>query len=471
MSQNNPYQSILDSQITFFNSTLKSRSIYERKQTLKRLRSWLKENQDLIRTELHKDLKRCDEDLTLSEIRPIVSDIKDALKNLRFWAHPERKKTPLTLIGTRASTIFEAKGNTLIIAPWNFPFQLAIGPLVSAIAAGCTAVIKPSEHTPYCEQLIVKLVQEVFQPNEVTVVTGGVQETSDLLALKWNHIFFTGSPQVGKIVMKAAAEHLTSVTLELGGENPVIVDKKTKLKDTAQKLIWGKYYNCGQSCISPNAVFVPTEISNDFKKALLTEYKKVFGTNEETKAARTYSRIVNGNHFDRISTLLEKSVAEGASIIAGGHSDAEQNYIAPTIIENVTTDHAIFKEEIFGPILPIYTYSSLDSVIDIINSQEKPLALYIFSKSKSFAKKIIERTSAGTTVINDTTLQFTHPNLPFGGVNNSGIGKSHGEYGYREFSNERAILKQRRGLTSAKLIYPPFTKFRKFVVKVITWWI
>ncbi len=416
----NPYQILLDKQKKYFLEKGRTKSLYERKQTLKRLRNWVKANQELILTELAKDFGKSREELMISEIKPIVSEIKDALSNIRFWAQDVHKKTPLALFGSKARVIKEPKGVTLIIAPWNFPFMLAIGPLVSAIAAGCTAVIKPSENTPACEALIEKLVKEVFQPEEVACVKGAVQETTQLLQLKWDHIFFTGSPLVGKIVMKAAAEHLTSVTLELGGQNPVIVDRNANFKDTAQKLIWGKFFNCGQSCISPNYVLVPDDKHLEFVKILKSEYAKVFKNGVESEKESSFARVVNAQHFERVKSLIDKSVEEGMLLLEGGNTNKETNFIAPTILDGVREDSAIFNEEIFGPVMPLMLYSDIEKALDIINRNEKPLALYIFTKSNKFAKHIIQNTSAGTTVINDTTIQFSDQNIPLGGDRKSG---------------------------------------------------
>jgi aldehyde dehydrogenase (NAD+) len=465
----NPYQDLYNQQQEHFHKVVKKATLWERKQKLKAIRKWLKDNQDFVIDELQKDFKKTREEVMISEIKPVISEIRDAIHNVRYWARDEHKKTPLTLLGTRARVIKEPKGVSLIIAPWNFPFNLAIGPLVSAVAAGCCAVVKPSENTPHAEKVIQRLISEVFEAKEVACVTGGVPETTNLLELKWDHIFFTGSPMVGSIVMGAAAKHLTSVTLELGGLNPVIIDEKANLKDAAKKLIWGKYLNCGQSCVSPNYVLVPETIAGQFKDELGKAYDKRFGT--APNPTNDFARVVNANHYGRVKQLIDASVAEGAAVLRGGTFDETDNYVAPTIIDGITTSSTIFKEEIFGPVLPLMTYRKVDEAIQIINSNEKPLALYVFSKSRKFAKHILQNTSAGTSVVNDTTLQFIHPNLPFGGVNHSGIGKAHGEYGYKEFTNERALLKQLRGLTTAQLIYPPFGAFKRFVVKAVTWWL
>lgn len=462
-------ETIFNNQRNHFYTSVSKKSLWERKLTLKKMKTWIKNHQQEIIQELQKDFKKSPEDIMISEIKPIVDEIKHASRFLRFWAEAEKKATPFALFGTKAKVIKEPKGNCLIIAPWNFPFQLAIGPLVSAIAAGNCVVVKPSEMTPNCEKLIAKFISEVFDPKEVACITGGVEETTALLKLKWNHIFFTGSPQIGKVVMKAAAEHLTSVTLELGGKNPVIVDSTAHLKDAAQKLIWGKYFNCGQSCVSPNYVFVDEKIHDSFVSFLLIEHKKRFGNDGSTDDS--FNRIVNSHHFNRINELLEDAQNKGALKVAGSSNNASDNFIAPTILTRVNKKSRIFKEEIFGPLLPIVSYKTLNEVIQFINADEKPLALYIFSKSSKNKNFITASTSSGAVVYNDTTLQFIHPNLPFGGVNNSGIGKAHGKYGFDEFTNCKPIVKQRIGFTSAKLIYPPYTPFKRFIIKAITWWV
>jgi aldehyde dehydrogenase (NAD+) len=466
----NPFQKIRNNQQLYFENVLRKSSLFERKQKLKKVKKWIKKNENHVIKVLYDDFKKSPEEVRIAEIKPVISEINDALKNLRDWAAPQRVKTPLYLLGSKSHIISQPKGLNLIIAPWNFPFNLTIGPLISAIAAGNCAVLKPSELTPNCEQLIVRMIIELFPPEEITVVTGGVEETAQLLDLAWNHIFFTGSPQVGKIVMKAASNHLTPVTLELGGKNPVIVDKTANLKDTAQKLIWGKLLNNGQSCVSPNYVLVHTAVKAklivELKKALTKMYGK---TKEDIESNNELTRVVNKRHFERIKSLIDKSIEQGANVITGNDSNSDYNYISPTILDNITTSSAIFNDEIFGPVLPLIEFQLLDEAISIINKEEAPLALYIFSSSKKNTKNIIRNTSAGTTGINETTIQFIHGNLPFGGNGHSGIGRSHGKYGFTAFSNERAILKQRKGFTTIKLIYPPTNKFKRFIIRFMTW--
>jgi aldehyde dehydrogenase (NAD+) len=466
----NPFQEIRNNQQFYFENTLRKTSLFERKQKLRKVKKWIKANESQIIKALYDDFKKSPEEVRISDIRPVISEINDALKNLRDWAAPQRVKSPLYLLGSKSHIILQPKGLNLIIAPWNFPFNLTIAPMVSAIAAGNCVVLKPSELTPNCEQLIVRIVAELFPPEEITVITGGVEETTQLLELKWDHIFFTGSPQVGKIVMKAASNHLTPVTLELGGKNPVIVDATANLKDTAQKLIWGKLLNNGQSCVSPNYVLVHAKV----KAKLIVELKKAFAkmygqTKEEIESNNALTRVVNNRHFKRITSLIDNSIKQGADVVIGNHTNSDDNYISPTILDNITTNSAIFKDEIFGPVLPLMEFQLIDEAISIINREEAPLALYIFSSSRKNTKNIINNTSAGTTAINETTIQFIHGHLPFGGNGHSGIGRSHGKYGFNAFSNERAILKQRRGFTTIKLIYPRTNKFKRFIVRFMTW--
>lgn len=466
----NPFQEIRDNQQFYFENTLRKTSVFERKQKLKKVKKWIKVNEANIIKALYDDFKKSPEEVRLADIKPVISEISDALKYLRDWAAPQRVSTPLYLLGSKSHVISQPKGLNLIIAPWNFPFNLTIAPMVSAIAAGNCTVLKPSELTPNCEQLIVRMIAELFPPEEITVITGGVEETTQLLELKWDHIFFTGSPQVGKIVMKAASNHLTPVTLELGGKNPVIVDATANLKDTAQKLIWGKVLNNGQSCVSPNYVLVHAKIKAKLTVELKKAFAKMYGkTKEEVERNNALTRVVNKRHFKRITSLIDSSIKQGANVVIGNSTNPDDNYISPTILDNVTTNSAIFKDEIFGPVLPLMEFQSIDEALSIINKEEAPLALYIFSSSRKNTKNIINNTSAGTTAINETTIQFIHGNLPFGGNGHSGIGRSHGKYGFNAFSNERAILKQRRGFTTIKLIYPPTNKFKRFIVRFMTW--
>lgn len=470
MKIENEYSDLFKIQKEYFQSVLKTERLYARKERLIKLEKWVKKNHQEIQAALYKDFKKPPEEVLISEIKPVIGEIKHALKNLRNWNKDKKVLTPLSLIGTSAKVIKEAKGVCLIIAPWNFPFMLAVGPMISAIAAGNTVVLKPSEMTPNTEQLLARLVKELFPKENVALITGGVPETQKLLELPWNHIFFTGSPQVGKIVMKAASKHLTSVTLELGGRNPVIVAKDSNIRSTAKKLIWGKFVNNGQSCVSPNYLLVDESIKQELIEELKYEFVSMHGNfPEEIKNNKSLARIVNQHHFNRVSKLLKASIEDGAKVVFGNNIDSKENYIAPTLLDHVTIENIIFSEEIFGPILPIITFKKIEEAITIIQNVEPSLALYIFSRTKKIQKQIIKNTSAGTTVINDTTIQFIHANLPFGGVGMSGMGKAHGYYGFLEFTNQRSLLKQRSKFTTSKLIYPKYNSFKKTIIKLISW--
>lgn len=454
---------IFNSQKKHFQNELKTSSINDRLKKLRSIKNWIKNNEKLICEEIYKDFEKGEEEVLLSEIKPIIDEINHNVSQLSVWTKPKRVDTPLAFIGSKSEIHYEPKGVTLIIAPWNYPFNLCIGPLVSAIAAGCSVIIKPSEHTPNTANLISRMMSELFKEEEIAVVQGDVSVSTELLKLPFNHIFFTGSPQVGKIVMKAAAEHLTSVTLELGGRNPTIIDETANLKDVAQKIVWGKFLNSGQTCIAPNYIYVHESQAQKLKDSLIEQIEIQY-----SKLDTTRTKIVNSNHFGRLTDLLDKTISAGGKLLYGGEKDGKINFLSPTLISDITIDSPIFKEEIFGPILPILTYSNLEEVIETINKTEKPLALYIFSKSRKNQNYILNNTSSGTTAINETTVQFAQNHLPFGGVNNSGIGKAHGEFGFYEFSNLKSVLKQRVGFTSLKMIYPPYTNFKKKLIRFIS---
>ncbi len=368
------------------------------------------------------------------------------------------------MLTTRSWIRYEPRGVVLIIAPWNYPFNLSIGPLISAIAAGNSAVIKPSEHAPHTSALVRQMLSELFAEEEVAVFEGAVETATELLATPFDHIFFTGSPAIGKIVMKAAAEHLSSVTLELGGKSPVIIDESANLRDCAEKIAWGKYSNVGQTCIAPDYLFTPESIKESFIKELKRAIEKRYS--KEPQLSRDYARIISLRHHQRLEDLLKQSVEQGARVEIGGVSNHAQRYFAPTVLSNVTPEHPVMKEEIFGPLLPIITYQKLPEAIDLINAGEKPLALYIFSRDKKNIDYILNNTSSGGVCINEVLLHFLQVNLPFGGVNHSGMGNSHGFYGFRAFSHERAILKHHRW-SPLKLLYPPYTPTVQRLIKLI----
>lgn len=449
----------------------RSSTLEERSARLTKLRTWIKENQDLIRQALWEDFKKPAAEVDLSEIFPVTSEINHTLKNLKDWMKPEGISTPLSMIGTSGKVYFEPKGTALIISPWNFPFNLAIGPLVSALAAGCPAIIKPSELSPATSDLIQKMVTTVFLPEEVAVFLGEVKVSQELLKLPFDHIFFTGSPAVGKIVMKAAAEHLTSVTLELGGKSPAIIDESADLNDAAGKLIWGKFVNCGQTCIAPDYILVHESLKERLIMELKIFLQKFYDPDfKGIEQSPDYARIIGPKHFERLNGYLADALSKGANLDFGGKTEESTCYIEPTLLSNIEKEMDVFQEEIFGPILPILTFTSIDEAIALINSKPKPLALYYFGNDTKNSKKVIEKTSSGNVVINDCVLHFLHNNLPFGGVNNSGMGKAHGHAGFLAFSHEKGVLKQRVGLNNVTLLRPPYgIKAKKIIESLIKW--
>lgn len=466
----NDYKQLFQKQRSHFLTKVQHHTIADRRRKLKSIKDWIKKNHKEIIESISADFKKSPEEIKFGEIKPVLSEINDALIHVRKWSERKKVSTPLFLLGSRAEVLVEPKGVVLVVAPWNFPFMLTMGPVVSAIAAGNVVTIKPSELTPNTEQLILRMITELFEEKDVAVVTGDAKTGAALIEQPWNHIFFTGSPNVGKMVMAAAAKNLTSVTLELGGRNPAIVDETANLKDAAEKLIWGKCFNAGQSCIAPNYLLVHSSKYEEILVRLESAYNKMYCSGkQEMEMNKAFPRIVNKRNFDRVKGLVDAAVAEGAQVILGGDFNGSDNYVSPTILTNVTTDSTLFQDEIFGPVLPVIKYDSWDDVFDMVNSTEIPLALYLFSRSSKNIKRVLKSTTAGTSCINETTVQFIHPELPFGGHNFSGIGKAHGKYGFDEFSNERAILKQRVGWTSAKMIYPPYTRLKRKIIDFLTW--
>jgi aldehyde dehydrogenase (NAD+) len=422
--------------------------------------------EDIIEA-LQQDLGKPKLETELSEVYQIIGDIKHTKRHLGQWMRKQHVTTPLSMLGSSSYYIYEPKGVCLIISPWNFPFNLTFGPLISAVAAGNTVIIKPSEITPNSSALMAKIVADVFTEDEVALVQGDAQVSTELLKLPFNHIFFTGSPTIGKIVMTAAAKNLASVTLELGGKSPTIVDKTANIDKAAKKIVWGKFMNAGQICVSPDYVLIDETIKNKFIASCL-KWLTVFFT-EHPEKSESYARIVSPKHFERLSNHIKNAEHLNAKIEVGGQQDSAAKYIAPTIISNLEKEATLLTEEIFGPILPIETYTTLGEAIDYINSKERPLALYIYSKSKANTKKVIENTRAGGTCINNNIIHYANHNLPFGGVNNSGIGKSHGLFGFEAFSNKRAVVKQHTfGVT--ELLFPPYTNFKEKLARLTIKW-
>ena len=450
---------------------LRQEAISVRKDRLKRLSAWLFTNRERVKQAVHHDFNKPLLEVDTTELYPIIAEIRHVLSHLDEWTKPMKIDATLSYLGTRSEIRYEPKGVCLIVAPWNFPFNLCIGPLISCLAAGNTAILKPSELTPSTSKLVREMIPEVFNEDEVAVIEGGIEVAEHLISLPFDHIFFTGSPAVGKIVMRAAAENLTSVTLELGGKSPAIIDATANVKDAAKRIAFGKFMNNGQTCIAPDYVLVEEKIRDGFLKELEREVKTLFGENGSiTESSPSYSRIVNSKNFQRINHLVQDAVQRGAKLEITGPVNEVTRFIHPIVLCDVPPDSAIMEHEIFGPVLPVITYQKPDEIIELINGKPKPLALYIFSNNKFFREQILNQTSAGGVCINDCIIQFTHPNLPFGGVNNSGIGKSHGRYGFLAFSNEKPILKQKNGFASPYLLYPPYVPRMKKMVDLLLRW-
>lgn len=431
----------------------------ERIAKLRRLRQTLMQYRQEIRDALYQDFQKPPLEVDLTELYIITSEIKYAIRNLRRWMKPQNVGTPLALLGSRSYIQYQPKGVALIIAPWNFPVNLTLAPLVSAISAGNCVMLKPSEHTPHSSAVMSKIVRDVFPENEVALVEGAVETSKALLDLPFNHIFFTGSPGVGKIVMQAAAKHLASVTLELGGKSPVIVDQTADIDKAAARIAWGKHVNMGQTCIAPDYLLVHESRKEELLEKIGRQLNAAYG--EDASQSPDYPRMVNQSHFERVKASMQDALGKGARVVAGGQTDEAGRYIAPTVVTNVDPNSRLMAEEIFGPVLPAIGFQSLQEAIDMVNSKEKPLALYMFSNSRRNIRQILNHTQAGTTCINNSLLQFNNHYLPFGGDNNSGIGKSHGWYGFEAFSNARAVYKQILPLSTSDLLKPPYTGWKQ----------
>jgi aldehyde dehydrogenase (NAD+) len=424
------------------------------------------------RSEIHKalfdDFRKHPGEVDIGEIYKVTSDIKHTRRHLSKWMQPQRVATPTAQLGTSSYIHYEPKGVVLIISPWNFPFNLTLGPMISAIAAGNCIMLKPSEHTPHASAIMKKIITELFDESEVALVEGDAEVSTELLKLPFNHIFFTGAPEIGKVVMKAAAEHLASVTLELGGKSPSIVDETANLKTAATRIAFGKWFNNGQVCIAPDYVFVHQSIAKPFFENLKSSLREFYGNDPATSGS--YNRIVNHRHFKRIESYYNDALAKGATVMHGGRKDDSQNYFEPTILTNVPENSDVWEKEIFGPLLPFVVYNDLQEVIDKINSKERPLAMYIFSKSSRHIDRIIKNTRAGATVINQGGIHFFNNNLPFGGVNNSGIGKGNGFFGFETFSNARAILKQWAPFSGLDGMVPPYNQVKQKLIDFTIKW-
>lgn len=440
-----------------FFATGQTRSRQFREAQLQKLKQAIEAHEDAILSALHKDLGKPEFEGFATEVTA-KNDVDYALKHLKRWMSPRRVSTPLTLKPGRAYQQPEPLGVTLIISPWNYPFQLGIVPLIGAIAAGNCAILKPSEISPHTSALLAKLLSDTFDPDHIAVVEGDAQTSQALLAQKFDHIFFTGSTHIGRIVMKAAAEHLTPLTLELGGKSPCIVDANINLEVTAKRIVWGKFINAGQTCIAPDYLLVDQRIKSDLLNQIKQTVTDFYGDNPQTSP--DYGRIVSDRHFQRLTGLISGDV-----IVGGGHHDGDR-YIAPTVIDGVTAEHPAMAEEIFGPILPVVAYDNLEEAIAFINARPRPLAAYIFSKDKAVQQQILQQTGSGGVCINDTIKQVAIPDLPFGGVGDSGMGAYHGQASFDTFSHLKGVFKRPFWL-DLPLLYPPYGDKLNFLKKAL----
>ncbi len=431
---------------------------------LGQLKEALLERENEIREALWADFQKPAPEVQLTEITATLIEIDHAIRHLKRWTKPQRKKTPIYLIGTGTEVIYYPKGPSLIVAPWNYAILLTLGPVVHATAAGCPFVVKPSENTPRAADLLKKLIESVYPPEEAAVFTGNAEIAQELLSLPFSHIHFTGSTKVGKMVMEAGAKHLASVTLELGGKSPTYVDSTADLKSAARGIGFGKFSNAGQTCIAPDYVLIEQTVIEGFLTELRKELELQYG-----KGTSGVAGIVSRKHFERQREMINGAVEGGASIEYGGEMEENGHRIAPTVLTNVPADSELMHEEIFGPILPLISVSSEEEAIDKILSLPPPLSTYVFSRKKGVAKRFSRAIRTGAVCTNTTLIQFVQPFGPFGGEGNSGIGRSHGEAGFRAFSNEQVILRRRWGAWILHLIQPPYGSHTPILNRIFRW--
>lgn len=451
-------QETIAKQRAFF-ATGKTKDYDFRVSQLQKLSQLIKENEQLILDAIYADLRKPAIEAFGSEILGTLSEVKYALKHLKAWMKPQKVGTPITLFPSSSYIYAEPLGVVLIVAPWNYPFVLTLQPLIGAIAAGNCAILKPSEHTPHTSSAIAKIVNTNFDPSFITAIEGGIETNQALLAEKFDHIFFTGGTAIGKIVMEAAAKHLTPVTLELGGKSPCIIDETCDLDITAKRIIWGKFYNCGQTCVAPDYLLIQKNIKPILIEKLLECLKTFFGENPQQSP--DLGRIVNERQFDRLVTLLNEG-----KILIGGQHDRGDRFIAPTLIDQVSPNSKIMGDEIFGPILPILEYDQIAEAIAFVNAQPKPLALYLFSNNKQNQAQILKEISFGGGCLNDIIMHLGNPELPFGGVGNSGMGAYHGKASFDTFTHRKSILKNSFRF-DLKWRYPPYTMSLETLKKFI----
>lgn len=451
---------IIENQRAFFATGI-TKDIGYRKAALVRLRESLDRHEQAIIDALAADFKKPVFESLATEIVIAHQELNLAIKEIWKWQHPKKVKASILNFPSSDQIYYEPYGSTLIISPWNYPFLLAIGPLVGAIAAGNTVIVKPSELTTHTSTITAKIIKEVFDPGHVDTVQGDKEVAQALLAERWDYIFFTGSVPVGKIIAKAAAQYLTPVTLELGGKSPCIVDETARIQQAARRIVWGKFVNAGQTCIAPDYILVHKSKKEALLQSLDLEITRAYG--KDPKSSPDFARIINRKNFDRLSKLLD-----GLPISSGGITNSEDLYISPTVLEVASTDSVVMKEEIFGPILPVLTYETKADIEGIIKGYEKPLSAYVFSRKRAFKNWFINEFSFGGGVMNDTLIHFVNDKLPFGGVGHSGLGSYHGKKSFYTFSHAKSIVKRGTWL-DIPLRYAPYNKKAGFLKWVLKW--
>jgi aldehyde dehydrogenase (NAD+) len=437
--------------------TMAATTAAQRVERLVRLRAAMRERRLELLLAIHGDFGKQAVEAEVTELLPVIEELTVAIRQLKRWMKPRRVGTPLTLLGSRSEVRCEPKGVVLVLAPWNYPFGLALAPVVAALAAGNTVMLRPSEKTPRTARFIRDLLGKLFPENEVAVLVGDRSLADALLELPFDHILFTGSPGVGRKVMAAAARHLTPVTLELGGKSPAIVDETADVDTAAERLAWAKFINAGQTCIAPDYLLVHESVAPRLELALKAVIERFYGADEETRLRNPdLASLVDSASANRLERAVKETVARGARVVVGGRVDAVARRMSPTVLADVPDDSAIMAEEIFGPVLPMLTYRDLGEAIRRVQGREKPLALYVFSRSGQQVEAVLRSTTAGGTCVNNAVVHFGNPHLPFGGVGQSGMGSYHGRWGFEALSHRRAVLRQ-TFWSSIKLLHPPYT--------------
>lgn len=420
---------------------LRASTAEQRKEKLQRFLDSVIAHEEEIIEAIRKDVRKPYHEVKKAEIEGTKKAIRDNMNNLETWMAPKEVGSSLSS-DANGILMYEPKGVTLILGPWNYPFMLTMAPLAASIAAGNSAIVKLSDFTMNTSNIAAKVIRDAFDEKEVAIFEGEVEVATELLDQPFDHIFFTGSTNVGKIVMTAAAKHLASVTLELGGKSPTIIDSEYDLMDAAKKIAVGKFVNAGQTCIAPDYVFIKKDVQDKFAGILQTIVNAGFMEDDYTPDRKKFTQIVNDRNFNRVKALYDDAIEKGAEVVFGGVFDASDRTISPTVLKNVTPDMKIMQEEIFAPILPMMNYEDIDEVIDYVNDRDKPLALYVFSHNQDLIDNVLQHTTSGNAAINDVVVHFSDVNLPFGGVNTSGIGSYHGVYGFKEFSHEKGVFIQ-----------------------------